>query len=219
MIRVNLGDHGKRKVAVAGAVGSASSSSGVSAKSASRAQRSFSLLPLIHLLLIGGTVLGAYVTYAGLSAEGEALEADIRVEEDRRRKLDVVIKQDQVYESRKKMLEARLRVVRSLRSNQVSPVVSLDKISDAISRTNRLERNPYVWLNRLEQNNATFSMSGVATSVLGIADLMANLEGTGYFKNIVQFNAQDSAGNYNFTLNCEYAPPRKPTLGKLSGAN
>jgi hypothetical protein len=73
-------------------------------------------------------------------------------------------------------------------------------------------------LNRLEQNNTMFSMAGVSTSVLGIADLMANLEGTGYFKNIVQFSAQDAAGNYNFTLNCEYAPPRQ-AAPKPKGAN
>jgi Tfp pilus assembly protein PilN len=82
------------------------------------------------------------------------------------------------------------------------------------------ERQPYIWLNRLEQNSTTFNMAGISTSVLGIADFIANLENTGYFKNITQFNAQDSAGNYNFTLSCEYAPPRDAGAAvKLAGAN
>jgi Tfp pilus assembly protein PilN len=207
MIRVNLADNARGKGAIAAGGGSTASS-----------QRSLNLLPLTHLIIVLGAALGGWLWYTNLTGQMETLDASIRAEEDRKRALEAVIKQEQTFQTRKKMLESRLKVVRDLRSNQVSPVVSLDKIADAVNRTNNVERNPYVWLNRLEQNNATFNMAGISTSVLGIADFIANLEGTGYFKNIVQFNAQDSAGNYNFTLSCEYAPPRRAEA-KLAGAN
>jgi Tfp pilus assembly protein PilN len=208
MIRVNLADNAKKRTPAGGAKAAAPKRS-----------LNLNLLPIVHLLIILGAAAGGYVWYLNLSGQVEALDANIRAEEDRRKTLEAVIKQDGIYDARKKTLEVRLKIVRNLRANQVSPVVSLDKIADAVSKTNQLNGNPYVWLNRLEQSNATFNMSGNSTTVLGIADFIANLEGTGYFKNIVQFNAQDSAGNYNFTLSCEYAPPRQTAAVKLAGAN
>ncbi|HEX4999133.1 MAG TPA: PilN domain-containing protein [Terriglobia bacterium] len=203
MIRVNLADKAKKRVAAA-----------------ATPRSSMNLLPLIHLMIVVGTALGGYLWYSSLTSQIESLDANIRAEEEQRQKLEAVYKQNQTFEARKRMLESRLKVVRSLRANQVSPVVSLDKISDAVTRTNQREHHPYIWLSRLEQNSSIFNVTGVSTSVLGIADFIANLESTGYFRNIVQFNAQDSAGNYNFTLSCEYAPPRTSAPGpRLAGAN
>jgi hypothetical protein len=56
-------------------------------------------------------------------------------------------------------------------------------------------------------------MAGTGTSVNAIADFVSNLEGTGYFKNINLQNAQDSAGNYTFSMTCEFALPAVPAKG------
>ena len=73
-------------------------------------------------------------------------------------------------------------------------------LDDAIDRTQ------FVWLSNLDQNNTVFSMSGTGTSVNAIADFVSNLEGTGYFRNVNLVNAQDAAGNYTFSMTCEFAP-------------
>ena len=77
----------------------------------------------------------------------------------RKAQLDAIIKQDQIYEARKKALENRVRIIEGLQKNQVSPVVALDVLSRAIDRTQ------YVWLSTLDQSNATFTMSGMSTSL------------------------------------------------------
>src|SRR5438477_166859 len=41
-----------------------------------------------------------------------------------------------------------------------------------------------------------------------VADLDTNLTATGYFKTIDVSNAQDSAGNFVFSLKAEFSPPR-----------
>src|SRR5262249_39722602 len=71
--------------------------------------------------------------------------------------LDNVIKQDQIYEARKKTLENRVRVIEGLQRNQVSPVMALDQLSEAVQRTE------FVWLSNLDLNNAILTMNGVGT--------------------------------------------------------
>ncbi|TMI55815.1 PilN domain-containing protein, partial [Candidatus Bathyarchaeota archaeon] len=65
----------------------------------------------------------------------------------------------------------------------------------------------------LDQNNAILTMNGVGTSLNAIADFYTNLTATGYFKNIDVSNAQDSAGNFVFSLKAEFSPPRTATPG------
>ncbi|HYR44550.1 MAG TPA: PilN domain-containing protein, partial [Terriglobia bacterium] len=98
-----------------------------------------------------------------------------------------------------------------LQKNQVSPVVALDQLSEAVERTQ------YVWLSNLDQNNAILTMNGTGTSLNAIADFYSNLTATGYFKNIDVSNAQDNAGNFTFSLKCEFSPPRS-SAGQTSAA-
>jgi len=125
-----------------------------------------------------------------------------RIKQAQKAALDNVIKQDQIYEARKKALENRVKVIEGLQRNQVSPVMALDQLSEAVQRTQ------FVWLSNLDQNNAILTMNGVGTSLNAIADFYTNLTATGYFKNIDVSNAQDSAGNFVFSLKAEFSPPR-----------
>jgi len=95
-------------------------------------------------------------------------------------------------------------VIEGLQKGQVSPVMALDQLSEAVQRTQ------YVWLSNLDQNNAILTINGVGTSLNAIADFYTNLTATGYFKNIDVSNAQDTAGNFVFSLKCEFSPPRNP---------
>jgi hypothetical protein len=65
-------------------------------------------------------------------------------------------------------------------------------------------------------------MTGTGTSVDAIADFVSNLEATGYFRNINLQRAEDSRGNFAFSMNCEFAPPatqRAEQQGLVKGAN
>jgi Tfp pilus assembly protein PilN len=173
-----------------------------------------SFTPILLILIILGSAGGGFFWYRSLTAQSEDLDTKKASLEKEKAALDAVIKTNQVYEARKKDLETRVKIVEGLQKNQVSPVVALDQLSEAVERTQ------YVWLSNLDQNNAILSMTGVGTSLNAIADFYTNLNNTGYFKNVDQGPAaQDAAGNWTFTMKCEFAPPRPPAqTGQPSAA-
>src|SRR2546426_7459860 len=159
-------------------------------------------VPILLILIALGFAGAGYWWYTKMNHQVADLDKKIMQAETQKAALENVIKQDQVYESRKKALENRVKVIEGLQKNQVSPVVALDELSEAVERTQ------YVWLSNLDQNNAILTMSGTGTSLNAIADFYTNLTATGYFKNIDVSNAQDSAGNFVFSLKAEFSPPR-----------
>jgi Tfp pilus assembly protein PilN len=164
-----------------------------------------SFTPVLLILIVLGTAGGGYWWYSSLTATLSDLDSRKAQAEKQKAALDTVIKANQVYEARKKVLENRVKIVENLQKNQQSPVVALDQLAEAVDRTH------FVWLSNLDQKDAILSMTGTGTSLNAIADFYSNLNATGYFKNVDQGAAsQDAAGNWSFTLKCEFSPPRPP---------
>src|SRR2546428_13380557 len=166
--------------------------------------------PVVLLAVALGFAGYGYWWYSSLT--NQVADLDNQIKQAQKAALDNVIKQDQIYEARKKALENRVKVIEGLQKNQVSPVLALDQLSEAVDRTQ------YVWLSNLDQNNAILTMGGTATSLNAIADFYTNLTSTGYFKNIDVSNAQDNNGNYSFSLRCEFSPPRPPASAAPTAA-
>ena|ERR1051326_8561199 len=186
MIKVNLLGAGRKKPAKAGM----------------KINLPGSITPILLILILAGFALGGYWWYSDLNGQVANLDQQISVLEARKAALDAVIKADQVYEARKKVLEARVKIIEGLQKNQVSPVIALDQLAEAVEKTK------FVWLSSLDQKDAVLNMNGVGTSLSAIADFYTNLNATGYFKNIDLGPSQESAGNFTFSLKCEFAPPR-----------
>jgi Tfp pilus assembly protein PilN len=167
--------------------------------------------PVLLLVIVVGFAAGGYLWYASLTHQSDDLSQQIRGLEERKAALDAVIKQDQVFATVKKKLENRVKIVETLTKNQVSPVLLLDQLAEAVERTQ------WVWLQTLEQKDAVLSMTGTGISLNAIADFYTNLNATGYFKNIDLGTTQEMAGNYTFSLKCEFAPPRRAEIA-TSGA-
>jgi len=194
MIKVNLIGTGRKK-----------------SKAVTRIALPTNFVPILLILIVLGFAAAGYWWYTTMNNQVADLDSKINQAETQKAALENVIKQDQIYESRKKALENRVKVIEGLQKNQVSPVVALDQLSEAVERTQ------YVWLSNLDQNNAILTMSGTGTSLNAIADFYSNLTATGYFKNIDVSNAQDNAGNFTFSLKCEFSPPRS-SGGQTSAA-
>src|SRR5215469_13969062 len=94
-----------------------------------------SFTPVLLILIVLGTAGGGFWWYTSLSSRLADLDMKKKQAEAQKAALDAVIKADQVYEGRKKMLENRVRVVENLQKNQVSPVVALDQLADAVEKT------------------------------------------------------------------------------------
>ena len=161
-----------------------------------------SATPLLLILIVLGFAAGGYWWYSELNNQLADLDSKIQEAEAQKAALEAVIKQDQIYEARKKTLESRVRIIEGLQKNQVSPVLALDQLAEAVERTQ------FVWLSSLDQKEAVLSMNGVGTSLTAIADFYTNLNATGYFKNVDIGPSQEAAGGFTFSLRAEFAPPR-----------
>jgi Tfp pilus assembly protein PilN len=152
-------------------------------------------------MILVGTAVAGYFWYSSLASQSAELTNRIGALQEEEKKLDVIIKQNKIYETRKVQLEKRVQVIEDLKRNQLSPVVVLDALDEAIDRTR------YVWLSSLSQNNTTISMAGTGTSVDTLSDFVGNLKSTGYFHNINLVRFDDARDNYTFSLTCEFSPP------------
>jgi Tfp pilus assembly protein PilN len=192
MIKVNLVGAGRKK----------------KSKSAMKIALPASFTPILLILIILGSAGGGYWWYAKTAGTLADLDKKKAEAEKQKAALEAVIKADQVFEARKKALENRVKIIESLQKNQVSPVVALDQLAEAVERTR------WVWLSNLDQKDAALNMSGTATSLNAIADFSSNLTGTGFFKNVDPGSTQvDKDGNWSFTIKCEFSPPRPPAAG------
>jgi len=197
MIRVNLGGAPKKAA--------------TTAKAQKVSSAPTSALPILHLLLIAGTAAGGYLWYSSLSSQVTNVTNRIASLQTEQKRLDGVIKQNQIYEARKIALENRIRVIEDLKKNQLSPVVVLDALADAIDRTR------FVWLASLSQNNTTLNMAGTGTSVDALSEFVANLKKTQYFQNINLARFEDSKGNYTFSMTTDFSPPQSAKSDEKGG--
>jgi Tfp pilus assembly protein PilN len=170
-------------------------------------------MPLVLLGIVVASAAVGYFWYSGLNSQMQELDSKIQQAEAQKTALENVIKQDAIYESRKKTLENRVRIIQDLQTSQISPVVALDALSEAVDKTE------FVWLSSLDQNNAIFNMSGQGTSYEAVATFITNLERSGYFRNVdVPAVQEASANTFTFTLRCEFLPPSSTAAPTQSAA-
>jgi Tfp pilus assembly protein PilN len=98
----------------------------------------------------------------------------------------------------------RVDVIDQLRAAQSGPVKLMDTIGQTVNGTEA------VWLNTMKDTGPSIDIEGMALSTDAVASLIANLQKTGYFKNIeIKETYQDDTYKemqaFNFTLTCEKA--------------
>jgi len=96
----------------------------------------------------------------------------------------------------------RVDVIDQLRKAQAGPVDLLNTIGSTVNGTEA------VWLSTMKDQGANISIEGMALSTDAVANLIANLQKTGYFKNIeIKETYQDEQVKdmqaFQFTLTCE----------------
>jgi type IV pilus assembly protein PilN len=113
----------------------------------------------------------------------------------------------QRYLERQRQAEAykrRVDVIDQLRANQSGPVNLLAMIGDTVNNTEA------VWLSNLKDLGNSVDIEGTALSADAVANLIGNLQKTGYFKSVeVKESVQDDQVKdmqaFQFTLTCEKA--------------
>ena len=137
-----------------------------------------------------------------LDHQAQDIAAKMKVAEQQNRELSgVKVK----YLERQKQADnykRRVDVIDQLRASQSGPVNLLNTIGDTINGTEA------VWLSSMKDQGTNISIQGMALSTDAVANLIQNLQKTGFFKNIeIKETYQDETVKdmqaFQFELTCE----------------
>ena len=154
------------------------------------------------VVLIAGALNYGY--WYQLDREKKSIDVQSRLAEQKNRELaDIKVK----YLERQKQADSykrRVDVIDQLRANQTGPLNLLAMIGDTVNGTEA------VWLNSMQDQGASVAIDGTALSSDAVANLISNLQKTGFFKNIeIKESYQDEGVKdmqaFQFTLTCEKA--------------
>jgi Tfp pilus assembly protein PilN len=154
---------------------------------------------LVAIVLAGG--LNAAYWYQ-LDHQAVAIAANMKVAEQKNRELAGVKAKYLERQKQADNYKHRVDVIDQLRKAQTGPVNLLDTLGQTVNGTEA------VWLNSMKTQGANISIQGMALSADAVANLISNLQKTGYFKNIeIKETFQDDTVRdmqaFQFELTCE----------------
>ncbi len=160
------------------------------------------MLLFVAVLAIAGLLNAGY--WYKLDREHKTLAESMQKAESKNRELaDIRVR----YMERQKQAEQykrRVDVIDQLRHNQSGPVSLLSMLANTVNDTEA------VWINSMQDQGTTVAIDGTALSSDAVANLITNLQKTGYFRNIeIKESYQDDnikdMQAFQFTLTCEKA--------------
>ena len=198
MIRINLLENSKAKSKRAG--GSAAALPTMEMGD----MGSPTLKVLLVLLLAGGL---NFIIWYRLDRQGKTTEAQMQTALQKNRELSDVKARYLERQTQANSYKRRVDVIDQLRAGQSGPVNLLSTIGDTINGTEA------VWLNSMSDQGASVAIDGTALSSDAVANLISNLQKTGFFKNIeIKETYQDEGVRdmqaFQFTLTCDKAPEK-----------
>ena len=160
------------------------------------------LLKVIVCLLLAGVLNGAY--WMQLDKQKKSIAIKMEQAEQKNRELADVKARYLERQRQAENYKRRVDVIDQLRSNQSGPVNLLAMVGETINNTEA------VWLNNVKDQGASVDIEGMALSADAVANLISNLQKTGYFQNIeIKEAAQDETVKdmqaFQFSLTCEKA--------------
>ncbi len=159
--------------------------------------------PKLKLLIILALVAGLNFAYwYSLDQQSKKITAEMASAEQKNRELaDVKAK----YLERQRQADSykrRVDVIDQLRAGQMGPVNLLNTVGETVNGTEA------VWLSTMKDQGGSVAIEGMALSTDAVANLIQNLQKTGYFKTIeIKETYQDDSLKdmqaFQFTLTCE----------------
>jgi len=159
-------------------------------------------------LIVLGTALFVGWWFWSLHQASVRIDQELMKGEREMQQLRSVLAQVQKFESSKAQLQQRVTLIEQLRRGQSSPVHILDEISKAVP-----ER---LWITDMTQKGDDIVLAGMTTSLTGLSDFVANLEGSTWFKKPVdivdsQVMADAKTGDiFKFSVKAVFNNPAAP---------
>jgi Tfp pilus assembly protein PilN len=159
--------------------------------------------PKLKLLIVLALVASLNFAYwYSLDKQGKSITVQMAAAEQKNRELaDVKAK----YLERQRQADSykrRVDVIDQLRAGQLGPVNLLNTVGETVNGTEA------VWLSTMKDQGNSVAIEGMALSTDAVANLIQNLQKTGYFKTIeIKETYQDDSVKdmqaFQFTLTCE----------------
>jgi len=154
---------------------------------------------LVVLILAGLFNLGYWYR---LDHQAKAIAAHMKVAEAKNRELADVKARFLERQTQANNYKRRVDVIDGLRSNQTGPVNLLAMMGETVNNTEA------VWLSKMDDQGANVNLEGTALSTDAVANLIANLQKTGFFRTVeIKETFQDEQIKdmqaFQFTLTCE----------------
>ena len=155
---------------------------------------------LVVMVIVGLANLGYWYRLDHLSKE---IASKMKVAEQKNRELADVKARYMERQTQANAYKRRVDVIDQLRANQSSgPVNLMAMMGETVNNTEA------VWLSKLDDTGPQVSLEGTALSTDAVANLIANLQKTGFFKNVeIKETYQDETVKdmqaFQFILTCE----------------
>jgi type IV pilus assembly protein PilN len=159
------------------------------------------LISGLAILVLAGA--GIFLYHMKLQRAHEKLQSQIQ-----QANIEIIsmTKVKKAYLERQKDYDAfkhRFDIIDQLRASQIGPVPMLTAVSNTVNNTEG------VWLLNLSDDTDTVDVDGLALGPTMVANLMTNLQKSGYFKSVELRNTAQKSGNkiqtFSFSLICEKA--------------
>jgi type IV pilus assembly protein PilN len=154
------------------------------------------------LVAVGLTAVINLYTWYHLDAQKKSIDTKMATAEQKNRELADVKTRYMARQREAENYKRRVDVIDNLRSNQSGPVNLMAMVGETVNNTEA------IWLNNMKDQGATVDIEGMALSSDAVANLISNLQKTGYFRNVeIKESFQDDTIKdmqaYQFTLTCE----------------
>ena len=157
-------------------------------------------LKILLVLVLAGSLNVMY--WYRLDKEKQHIAAQMQVAEQRNRELADVKARYMERQTQANAYKRRVDVIDGLRAGQAGPVTLLAMLGETVNNTEA------VWLSKMDDSGPSVNIEGTALSTDAVANLIANLQKTGFFRSVeIKETFQDDTIKdmqaFQFTLTCE----------------
>ncbi|MGA9545333.1 MAG: PilN domain-containing protein [Candidatus Sulfotelmatobacter sp.] len=158
------------------------------------------MLKVLVVILIAGTLNFGY--WYRLDQQAKSIAKQMAAAEQKNRELSDVKARYLERQRQADNYKRRVDVIDSLRAGQAGPVNLLAMLGETVNGTEA------VWLRSMDDTGPSVNLEGTALSTDAVANLIANLQKTGFFKTVeIKETFQDDTIKdmqaFQFTLTCE----------------
>jgi len=156
---------------------------------------------LVIVVLVG---LGNLMYWYRLDHMSKEIASKMKIAEQKNRELADVKARYMERQNQANAYQRRVDVIKQLHDAQTGPVNLMAMMGETVNNTEA------IWLSKLDDSGPQLNLEGIALSTDAVANLIANLQKTGYFRTVeIKETYQDESVKdmqaFQFTLTCDKA--------------